>query len=93
MPVYKVMEEMPHEELLNWAMYFRKRPIGYREDQRTFMLLQAQGYKGTAESLFPTLKLLKEGIPTEEQALPKGVFLAKMKAAVGGDGSDWKPIW
>ena len=31
------MEEMPHEELLNWAMYFRKRPIGYREDQRTFM--------------------------------------------------------
>lgn len=84
---------MPHEELLNWAAFFRKRPIGYREDQRTFMLLQAQGYKGTAEDLFPTLKLVKEGIPTERKALPKGLFLEKMKTAVGGDGTDWKPIW
>ena len=84
---------MPQTELLKWGQYFSKRPIGWREDQRTYMLLSAQGYKGKPEDLFPTLKQLKEGIPAEEKALPKGKFLDMMLKAKGGDGSGWTPPW
>jgi len=88
-----MLEEMPQTELLKWGQYFSKRPIGWREDQRTYMLLSAQGYKGKPEDLFPTLKQLKEGIPAEEKALPKGKFLDMMLKAKGGDGSGWTPPW
>lgn len=84
---------MPYDELLAWTQFFRKRPIGWREDQRTFLQLQAAGYKGKAEDLFVSLKLLKEGIPTEEKALPKGKFLDMMLKAKDGDDSGWVPPW
>ena len=90
--VYKIKEEMPQEELVNWIAYFKKRPYGWREDQRTVMFLQAQGYKGKPEDLFPSLKQLKDGIPAEQKALPKGKFLEMMLKAKGGD-SDWNPPW
>ena len=93
MPVYKILDEMPQSELAGWGSYFRKRPYGWREDQRTAMLLQAQGYKGKPEELFQTLKQLKEGIPAEVKALPKGQFLDMMLKAKGGDDSGWKPPW
>lgn len=92
MPVYKIKEEMPQEELMNWGEYFKRRPYGWREDQRVALLLQAQGYKGKPEHLFPTLKQLKDGVPAEVKALPKGKFLEKMLQATGGD-KDWKPPW
>lgn len=84
---------MPYEELIKWSAYFRKRPIGWREDQRTYLLLQAQGYKGKAEDVFVTLKQLKENIPAEIKALPKGQFLDMMMKAKGGDDSGWTPPW
>lgn len=93
MPVYKIKEEMPQEELVGWGSYFKKRPAGWREDQRVALLLQAQGYKGKPEDLFPTLKQLKEGIPQEEKSLPKGKFLEMMMSAKDGDGSGWTPPW
>jgi hypothetical protein len=93
MPVYKVYTEMPQEELIKWGQYFRKRPVGWREDQRTFLLLQAAGFKGKPEDVFVTLKQLKENIPAETKALPKGKFLDMMLMAKDGDGSDWTPPW
>lgn len=93
MPVYKILNEMPQDELRGWGIYFKKRPYGWREDQRTAMLLQAAGYKGKPEDLFPTLKQLKENVPTEIKALPKGKFLEMMLEAKGGDGSEWVPPW
>jgi hypothetical protein len=93
MPVYQVYAEMPYTELLNWVKYFKKRPIGWREDQRTFLLLQAQGYKGKPEDLFVTLKTMKENTPVETSALPKGKFLNMMLSAKDGDGSNWTPPW
>jgi hypothetical protein len=93
MPVYKIMQEMPQEELIKWANYFRKRPIGWREDQRTYLLLQAQGYKGRPEDLFPSIKQLKENIPAETKALPKGKFLDMMLKAKNGDEESWTPFW
>jgi len=93
MPVYKVYTEMPQEELIKWGHYFRKRPVGWREDQRTFLLLQAAGFKGNPEDIFATLRQLKENIPAETKALPKGKFLDMMLTATDGDGSDWTPPW
>jgi len=84
---------MPYVELLKWVSFFNRRPIGWREDQRTYMLLSAQGLKEEPEKLFPTLRALKEGIPVERKALPKGKFLDMMLTARDGDGTDWKPPW
>jgi hypothetical protein len=93
MPVYKIIDEMPQSELIGWGRYFKKRPYGWREDQRTAMMLQVSGYKGKPEDLFNSLKQLKEGIPAEIKALPKGKFLEMMLEAKGGDESNWSPPW
>jgi len=84
---------MPYTELLNWVRFFHRYPVGWREDQRTFLLLQAQGYKGTADKVFPSLKMMKENTPVEEKSLPKGKFLEQMLKATGGDESGWTPPW
>jgi len=57
-PVYVLAENMPYTELIGWQCYFERRPIGWREDDRTFKLLQVQGFKGTAGSVFPSLAKL-----------------------------------
>lgn len=92
MPVYKLVEEMPYTELINWLSFFNRRPIGWREDQRTYMILRSQGVKEKAESLFPTLKqmaIAKEAQQENDKAVPKGKFLELMLKAKEGDG--WKP--
>ena len=93
MPVYKLKEEMPYTELMQWCTYFKKRPVGWREDQRTYLQLQSMGYKGKPEDLFVSLKQLKENIPAERKALPKGKFLDMMLSATNGDDSGWTPPW
>ena len=93
MPVYQIKAEMPQEELAKWGQYFQRRPYGWREDQRTAVLLQAQGFKGKPEDVFATLKQLKDSIPQDIKALPKGKFLEMMMGAKGGDGSEWTPPW
>lgn len=93
MPVYKLAEEMPYDELLAWIHYFDRRPIGWRDDERTFKLLQAQGVKGKIVDIFPTLKSiynpersanLSEGMIAVSNL--KGSFLFhQMVGALGGD--------
>jgi len=92
-PVYKMLKEMPHSEYVKWNSYFKQRPIGWREDQRTYLGLAVQGVKEPQERIFPTLKALADNIPAEVKALPKGAFLAKMLRAKGGDTEDWTPPW
>jgi len=90
MPVYVLREKMPYTELLNWIEFFRRRPPGYQEDMRTYMLLSAQGFKGKPEDIFPTIHAVKahsENKYTEDQAIPKGIMLAKMLTASDGDGA------
>lgn len=84
---------MPYTELLKWCNYFKKRPIGWREDQRTFLMLQAQGFKGKPEDVFATLKQMKENTPAELSALPKGKFLEMMMKSKDKDDSGWTPPW
>jgi len=87
------MRDMPQEELMKWGAYFRRRPLGWREDQRTFLLLQAQGYKGEPGSVFASLKQLKDNIPAEVKSLPKGKFLDMMVSSAKKEGSGWTPFW
>jgi len=86
---------MPYTELLKWITFFHRRPVGWREDQRTFLLLKAQGYKGKGEDLFTTLRLIKEANENidNHNVVPRGKFLSRMLTAVGGDSSGWKPTW
>lgn len=75
---------MPYDEYLKWVTFFSKRPIGWREDRRTAMLMRAQGVKASEEEIFPSLRLMraaeeKEQVP--DMAVPKGHILALMSRA------------
>jgi len=92
MPVYKMQQEMPYDELLKWITFYKRRPHGWQEDHRTYMLLSAQGVKEKPEKLFSSLKAITEFSKpeaTDDKAMPKGAFLSKMKAAKHGDDSGW----
>jgi hypothetical protein len=91
-PVYQLLTEMPYDELLKWTSFFRKRPVGWQEDQRTYLLLRAAGVKGSAENIFHSLKVIKqeqENKQVPDQAVPKGKFLEMMLKAKNGDNSGW----
>jgi len=88
MPVYTLLEEMPYEELLKWIEFFSRKPVGWREDHRTYMIMRAFGVKEKAETLFPTLKRisdLESQSVENDRAVPKGKFLEMMRKAKGGD--------
>ena len=94
MPVYKLFSEIPYDEYIGWIKYFEKRPIGWREDDRTYKLLQTQGVKEKAGSIFPTLNAIytsssETSTEGEDPLNIKGSFLFhKMLGAKGGDKLD-----
>jgi len=87
LPLYKLFEEMPHDELMGWFLYFEKRPVGWRDDLRTSYLLQVQGSKQKGSDIFPSLKAVsRTGSSSDPIASLKGSTLfSKMISAVGGD--------
>lgn len=87
LPLYKLVNEMSHEELLGWFAYFDKQPPGWREDHRTAMLMQSMGSKAKPSDLFASLKHM-EDLRSEESAaasIKSSMFFTKMLSAVGGD--------
>jgi hypothetical protein len=90
MPVHKLLDEMPYEEMLGWFAYFETRPIGWRDDDRTVKLLQAQGVKEKAHKIFPSLEVIykprkKAGEDFDAAGLKSSVLFHKMLSAKGGD--------
>lgn len=83
MPVYKLMEEMPYEELMGWCEFFRENPPGVREDQRTAFLLMSNGVKD-ATKLFPSLSIRKKTNNIGENIL-KSNMMQFISRAIGGD--------
>ena len=89
--------DMPYEEFVKWSIYFNKRPIGWREDDRTYKLLQAQGVKAKPGEIFPTLARLfgseQKGVNENGQinvdTFKKSTLFNKMLAARGGDKLDF----
>jgi hypothetical protein len=80
-------ENMTYEEFLKWFQYFERRPVGWREDDRTYKLLQAQGLKATPGVVFPSLKnLYNREKPLK--GLKNSFFFQKLLSAKGGDRLD-----
>jgi hypothetical protein len=92
------MEEMPYDEFLRWNAYFERRPIGWREDDRTAKLLQAQGVEKKATEIFPSLNVIYNGnqpAVVEDGRLSLGdmqssSFFQQMLTARGGEILDLK---
>ena len=82
--VYEI-ENMPYDEFVGWQSYFDIQPVGWREDDRTLKLLQIQGFKGEASSIFQTFARIKATSVREETPLEKSTVFAFMKNARGGD--------
>ena len=76
---------MPYEEFQGWMKYFKQRPIGWREDHRTALLLNAQGVKKQGHEIFPSLAAINRS--STKAIDPK--FLRKLMTAKGGD--EWSP--
>jgi hypothetical protein len=87
MPVYKILQDMPAKELQQWGLFLEARPIGWREDNRTAMQLNAAGVKQSGPEIFPTLRALKdaEAKRSDEEVmqstLRKSVFGALLEKA------------
>lgn len=86
MPVYQLVEEMPYTEFVMWLSYMEQRPVEWRDDLRTYRLLQAQGVKERAENLFATLSPIFNPVTEDPMRSLKGSFLYKMMGeAKNGD--------
>lgn len=99
MPVYKILDDMPYEELLGWYSYLEHRPPEWRDDDRAFKYLQTQGYKGKPWEVFPALKVIyNPSTKIEEDGMLnvnnlKGSFIFnQMLTAKGGTQLDFNEI-
>ena len=80
---------MPYEEFNGWMLFFKHRPVGWQEDQRTYLLLSAQGVKKKPQEIFPTLSTIYSSRNGSSVIDP--TFLRMLQKGKEGD-KDWKPI-
>lgn len=83
--IYEIADQMTYEEFLGWLNYFERRPVGWREDSRTYKLLQVQGVKEKPWNLFETLASMKESSAPPDKNLQNSFLFQKMLSAKGGD--------
>lgn len=74
---------MTYSEILLWIAYFEKRPVGWKEDHRTYKLLQTQGVKDKPWDHFPSLKVIYQ--PDISKSLRNSFVYKKMLEAKDGD--------
>jgi len=90
-PLYQLLREMTYQELLGWIAYFEKRPVGWREDERVYKLLQTQGVKAKPGDIFPSLKAVTESVITNNDGqvdgnkFKKSFMFQKLLSAKHGD--------
>ena len=52
---------MPYDELTGWIEYFNRRPFGWREDHRTYIIASSfGGGKLKPEDMFPSLRVIRK---------------------------------
>lgn len=83
--VYEI-RAMPYDEYLGWQAYFKLQPIGWREDDRTFKLLQIQGFKGNPQEIFNSFKIMEDTHADRPSsiALKGSKMFQLMQKATGG---------
>jgi hypothetical protein len=88
MPVHRLADEMPYEEFLGWMNYFERRPLGWRDDDRTVKLLQVQGVKEKPWHLFSSLDAIYNPVTKNGDFnvnnFKRSGFFQKIAAANGG---------
>jgi hypothetical protein len=92
MPVHQLTSEMTYEEFLGWLNYFERRPLGWREDDRTVKLLQVQGVKEKPWALFRSLDAIYNP-PSSNKGegnfdannFKRSGFFQKLASASGGE--------
>jgi len=80
--VHEIRDEMPYKELQGWFEYFDRRPVGWREDQRTGMLLNAWGAKIKPEQVFPSLAALSRN--SSKRGIKGSLFEKLIAESTGG---------
>ena len=86
---------MTYEEFLLWMEYFKRRPIGWREDDRAMKFLQTQGVKAKPWKIFPSLDAIYHPVKNKKPGFDVAGFRAsglfqKLMSAKGGDKLDLK---
>lgn len=86
---------MAYEELLGWFSYFEKRPVGWRDDDRTMKYLQTQGVKEKPWAVFSSLRPIYNGGKEPEKganptaSLEGSSLFQKLMMSKGGDETGW----
>lgn len=82
---------MPYEEYLKWSLYLSRRPVGWREDDRTMKLLQAQGVKAKPSEIFESLKIMSTPVVEDTNvekpnmsSLKNSALFLQLMSAKGG---------
>lgn len=88
-PLYRLVEEMPYEELLGWYAFLKKRPLGWREDYRAGVVASAFGGKMPLTKMFPSLEPILNVKPSQSKTLVHSAFFQAMLGAKGGDSLDF----
>lgn len=88
-PVYKLVAEMPHEELLGWYSFLQKRPLGWREDYRAGIIASSFGAKVPLAQMFPSLEPILNVKPSQPKSLVQSAFFQAMLGAKGGETPDF----
>lgn len=79
---------MPYEEFMAWMIYFEKRPVGWREDDRTFKSMQIHGDKRKPWEVFSSLNLIYHPVsdkPDMIASLKRSPLFERMLGAKHGD--------
>jgi hypothetical protein len=66
------LNSMTYEEFVGWIEYFKRRPVGWREDNRAAVIAMSMaGDKVKPEQLFHSLKTIKEDTSKQQNLLQK----------------------
>lgn len=84
-PLYRLLNEMPYQELIAWGSYFKQRPQGVAEDYRAALLISAFAPGAPIAKLFPNLAPKRNDNATIGQKLEGSAMLTFMLKATGGD--------
>ena len=86
---------MPMDEWMRWFEYLRLRPVGWREDHRTYMIMSALGVKEKPDKIFSSLAQMKKAEEKWNDAqqnmgsLRNSQLLSLLSSATGGDKLDF----
>ena len=86
MTVADIQRDMSYDELMGWFTYLSMRPVGWREDDRAYKLLLAQGVKGKPWDFFASAATMHELELEKQKNFHTSSFLSMLNNnSVGGE--------